>query len=107
MALPSVQELLEQDLFTLLGIEGADEAKKAEVLASMTKLVESRIISRLATQLNEADAAEFNRLAEAGDSDALVAFLVKKEIDLPLVVSEETTRVRVEFAELMQLAQEK
>lgn len=107
MALASVQELLEDDLFALLGIEEADEDKKAEVLAAMTQLVETRVINRVASEMNETDAAEFNRLAEAGDSEGLVKFLVDKEIDLPKVVSEEATRARVEFVELTRLAQEK
>jgi len=107
MALPNISELLEEDLFKLLNIEDADDQKKLEILQTLTNTVDARVVNRIAETLSEEDAEQFGKLAEHGDQEALVKFLVDKEIDLPAIVSEEATRARVEFVELVRLAQEK
>lgn len=106
MALPSVEEILEKDIFELLGVEAADDAKKQALIETMTRTVEARVVTRVADVLSEDEAEKFKELAEAGNADKLVDFLVKKEIDLPQIISEEATRHRVEVVELVKLAEE-
>lgn len=107
MALPTVEELLSKDIFELLNIEEASEERKAAVLKAIADLVDTRVVNRLANMMSDDDAKEFGRLAESGEKEKLIDFLVKKEIDLPVIVSEEATRARVEIAELVRLATEK
>ena len=107
MALPTFEELLGEDIFTLLGIPDAPDEKKAEILETMTTTLDARVVNRVASALSEEDAKRFNDLAEHGDKQVLVDFLVDQNIDLPLIVSEEATRLRVEIVELSQLALEK
>ncbi|HSX41843.1 MAG TPA: DUF5663 domain-containing protein [Candidatus Saccharimonadales bacterium] len=107
MALPSLEEILEKDIFELLGVEGASDDRKKALLDQMTQTVELRVVNRVATMLSENDAEKFQDIAETGDSQKLVDFLVDKEIDLPQIVSEEATKHRVEVVELVKLAEEK
>lgn len=103
--IPSVKDILDKDLFELLGIENASDEQKQALLITMINTVDARVANRVASLLSDDDAEKFKQLADAGDSDALVDFLVKKEIDLPQIVSEEATRYRVEVAQLLSLAE--
>ena len=107
MALPSVKELLEEDLFKLLDIDKASDEQKQAIVQALINTVDARVINRVASLLSEDDAKEFEKTAEEGDSQGLVDFLVKKEIDLSQIVSEEATRARVEIVELSRLAKER
>lgn len=107
MALPSVKDLLEEDIFKLLGVEDASEDKKTKLLASMIKTVDARIINRVSDSMEEKEAKKFGEIAETGDSKKLVDFLVKQDIDLPKIISEEVIRYRVEIAGVMALTKEK
>ncbi len=103
--IPSVKEILEKDLFELLGIEKASDEQKQALLISMINTVDARVANRVASFLSDDDAERFQQLANDGDSDGLVDFLVKKGIDLPQIVSEEVTRYRVEVAQLLSLVE--
>jgi len=107
MALPTIDELLEGDLFELLGISDVDDTKKASLVKTMTETVDARVINRVTALMSEEDAAQFGQLAEAEDQEGLIKFLVDREIDLPQIVSEEAARLRVELVELTRLVQEK
>lgn len=107
MALPTVNELLEGDLFELLGLSNIEDDKKAALIKNMTSTVDTRVVNRVTTLMSEDDAQQFGQLAEAGDQEKLVKFLVDRNIDLPKIVSEEAARLRVELIELTRLAQEK
>lgn len=102
----SVEEILEKDIFELLGIENASDEKKQALLQTMTTTVEARVVNRVAAMLDGNAAEKFQELAEAGDAQKLVDFLVDQKIDLPQIVSEEATRHRVEVVELLALAKQ-
>jgi len=107
MALPTINELLANDLFELLGLSDASDEKKAALIKTMTDTVDARVINRVTTMMSEKDAQEFGRLAESADQERLIQFLVDHQIDLPQIVSEEAARLRVELVELSRLTLEK
>jgi hypothetical protein len=107
MTLPSVEELLQKDLFELLGVENADESKKKELLETMMRAVDARVLNRVAELLTSKEVEKFNELAETGDPQELADFLVEQEIDLPQIVSEEATKYRIEAVQLIKLAENK
>lgn len=107
MALPTLDELLEGDLFELLGIKEADDKVKKEILEGMMRTVDARVANRVASELSDEAAQEFKDTAEKGDPQALAEFLAGVGVDLPKIVSEEATKHRVEIIELARLAQEK
>lgn len=104
--IPSVEEILEKDIFELLGIENASDEQKQELLQTMTTTIEARVVNRVAEMLDDTAAKNFQEIAEAGDADKLVNFLVEQKIDLPQIVSEEATRHRVEVVQLIKLAEQ-
>lgn len=105
MALPSLEEILERDIFELLDIEGATPEKKQVLLETMTVTVEARVVNRVAEMLDDKASEKFKEISEAGDSQKLVDFLVDHQIDLPQIVSEEATKHRVEVVQLIKLAE--
>lgn len=107
MALPSVEEILGGDIFEILGIAQADDSTKQQILATLNTTLDARIVARVSELMDEAQAQKFQQLAEADNHEALVNFLVELNIDLPVIVSEEATRIRVEMAELVGLASQK
>lgn len=107
MALISTNDLLEGDLFELLGIANAPEERKTKIIQTMMSTIDARVVNRVSDQLSEEDAVQFQKISENGDKEAIVQFLVDKEIDLPEIVSQEATRHRVEIIELANLVQEK
>ena len=100
----SNEDLLEKDIFELLGIPNAPEDQKNEILTTMIQTVNLRVAQRIADELTDEDAEQFKQLCESGDSDNVAAFLTEKNIDLPNIVAEEATRYRVEMASLIRLA---
>lgn len=106
MALPTLDELLEGDLFELLGIKDADQEIKDQIVETMMRTIDARVLSRVGDLLSEEEAEEFKQLSETGDPQKLSQYLVDKKIDLPTIVSEEATRHRAEMIETIRLAQE-
>lgn len=104
MSSPTVKQLLEENIFDLLGVESASDETKSRLLDALTRLVEAKIVDRLMAEMSEEDAQAFGQIAETGDSQQLVDFLSNKEIDLLKLVTEEAVRARVELVELTNLA---
>lgn len=96
MALPTVKDLLEEDIFKLLGVENASEEKKVELLNAMTTTIDARVVNRVSDAMEEKDAKKFGEIAEEGDAQKLVDFLVEKNIDLPKIVSADFDTSRFE-----------
>lgn len=107
MALPTLDELLEGNLFELLGIQDSDQEYKDKITKKMMDTVDARVLKRVGSMLSEEDANEFSQIAETGNAQKLSDYLVGKKIDLPAIVSEEATRYRVEIIETIRLAQER
>lgn len=105
-AILTVDDILEKDLFELLGVAGASDKEKEALLATMTETVDARVVLRVASMLSDEDAKIFQSLANSGEAQRIVDFLVEKGIDLPQIVSEEATRYRVEVAQLLNLAEQ-
>ncbi len=103
--IPSVEEILEKDIFELLDIDGASDERKQQLIQTMVTTVEARVVNRVAELLSDTEADEFKRVAEAGDPQKLADFLVETEIDLPRIVSEEATKHRIEVVQLIKLAE--
>lgn len=106
MALPSTKELIEKDLFELLGIQDSSDEYKSQLLESMSKTVDARVINRLSDMLSEEDSKKFEELAEDGDSQAIVKLFVDKGIDLPSIVFEEAIKHRAEIVSAISLVKE-
>ena len=103
--LVNVDDLLDKDIFELLGIENAGEDRKEEIFNRMIQTVNMRVATRIASMLTQEEATKFQDLAESGNADALAEFLTEKDIDLPNLVAEEATRYRVEMVTLVKMAE--
>jgi len=100
----SNEDLLEKDIFELLGIQNASEDQKNTILTRMVQTVNMRVAQRIASELSDEEAEEFRQYCESGNSDEVARFLGERDIDLTNIVAEESTKYRVELASMIRLA---
>lgn len=93
---------MEQNIIQLLGIASLPEEEKAKLIERMARLVERRLILRLAKDLSDADMKAVEALSEKGDSDAAAAFLAERFPKLEEMVREEIQAVKREAVEVVQ-----
>ena len=83
--LVNVDDLLDKDIFELLGIENAGEDRKEEIFNRMIQTVNMRVATRIASMLTQEEATKFQDLAESGNADALAEFLTVNPADMIVV----------------------
>jgi SepF-like predicted cell division protein (DUF552 family) len=86
-------------LFEELGLEGASDEHKAELVEQMATIVQNRIAMRIVDVLGEAQLNELNKLIEAGDDLAVGTYLEQNVPDYQAIVAEEIRRLKVELHE--------
>jgi|GEM_PF-4257186 len=100
----STDQLLEGDLFEILGIQDASSEVKNKIVEAMMTTIDARVATRVAKLLGNKRSEEFKKIADQSDPKELADYLAKQDVDLPQIVSEEATRHRVEIIELARLA---
>ena len=83
--------LLNQNIFTLLGLNDLPEERKAALLEKMTELVQKRLALRLLESLSEPDAKAFEQLMSTheGGDPALMDFFRSRFSNLEEILKEE------------------
>lgn len=94
-----IQELLSANIIEALGVENLPDDKKANLLASMIDLVQKRVTLRLIEGLPESELAEFGKLADSKDSEALASFAEKHGKNFEEIIKEETAKLKGELIE--------
>lgn len=94
-----LNELLEQDIFSLLGLTNISEEEKNNLIHKFNTTIQARVYRHLAELLSEEDFNQIDNL----DAHALQEYLQTKEIDLPALVKEEAIRYRVELIAILDL----
>ena len=89
------QEILKQNIISVLGIGSLSDDKKAALIDKMAELAEKRIILRLMQELPEKGHQEFEKIAEKGDQ-AKMEFLQEKFPNLAEIIQDEIVKVKKE-----------
>lgn len=94
--------IIEQDVFTLLGVADAPDEQKQRLFDTMMKSINNRIFSRVLDLIEDNDAAELEKiLEEDGDVDA---FLKAHSIDLAAIAAQEALIYKTELTSLVATA---
>lgn len=89
MALISSKDLIEGDIFELMGLQNMAEDKKQELMAKFIEGVESRVALRIDDLLEGEDKEKFHQLLDQDDEGAINQFLKSKDINVPQLAAEE------------------
>ena len=101
MTVPSTDDILEKNILDLLDLQDIPEEKKQEIYQKLYKTVESRVILRMDSLLNDAEAAEWGKLLEANDRAASDAFLKERHIDVEQLMLQESAIFKAELVYLL------
>lgn len=93
MQVVNLKNALEEDLFTLLGLEGLEENQKEEILLMAQNTVLARVYDRIRGLLEPFEQELLDSLTEG----ELQALLAEKGLDLQAITIEEAVRYRFEI----------
>jgi len=90
----TLQDILEEDFFTLLGLQGGPEDEKEELLKTMNQTVQGRVYLTVYEMLPEDQRHHFSELS----ADDMIPYIEAQGIDLAALITEEAMRYRFELA---------
>jgi hypothetical protein len=90
MATIDVKNLIEDDIFDLLGLENLDDKTKDDLRINILESVSNRILLRVADLLNDEEIKHWENLLDEGNNEKIVNYLQEKNIDLKKIAIEES-----------------
>lgn len=90
-------EILQTDLFELLGLEKLPSEQKTKLSEKLGDIIMSRVLIRIDNELQAPDVAELKSILNQGDKGAFYKFLEDKNIDLPKIVTQEAMSLKAEL----------
>lgn len=93
-------DVLNGDIFALLGLTGMSDEDKADLLKTMLDTIETRVVARIDDTLTDEDAEEWKQIVDANDQAQNQAFLAKHDIDLPKLYATEALIYKAEMLDL-------
>lgn len=101
MALISPKDLIEGDIFEMLGLQDLPEDKKEETMAKLIEGVQNRVILRIDDLVGQEDQRQFHQLLDQGDDDKINKFLEEKNINVPQLVAQESLLMKSELVQIV------
>ena len=96
----TLQEIIDKDIFSILGLENLDEEKKKELFEKASETIQNRILVRLADLLSEEDVKKVVEFAEQDNTDGFEQLVASNDIDLEQIAAEETLSYKTEMASI-------
>lgn len=97
-------KLDDQNLIKILGIESLPDERKLDLVEKVSALVEKRIVLRFINSLDGQKRKDFENLLDSENSEAIGLFLEQNAEDLPQWITDETSRIKQEMANLASAA---
>ena len=94
----TIDAILNEDLFELLGLEGLSDTEKEGLLTAMNDTIQARLFLSITEELSPADRTIMDGL----NGEDLAKFLESKEIDVFGRLIEEAIQYRLELATIFQ-----
>lgn len=83
------QKLLDENVFTILGMDALPDEEKKQIEDTMTETIHSRVIARIMDDLGDANLEAFKQVTETGDNNLINQFIKDKGIDVEKITLEE------------------
>jgi len=97
MTMIQPKDLIENDIFELLGLKDIPEEQKEELMTKIIEGVESRVVLRIDDLLEDADRDNFGKILDQGDDQAIADFLQTKNINVGQLAAEEALLMKNEI----------
>lgn len=97
LSMEDYNEILNTDLFKLLGLEKLASKEKEAIAEKLGDIIMSRVLIRIDEQLQASDVAELKSILGNDDKGAFYKFLEEKNIDLPKIVTQEAMTLKAEL----------
>jgi len=96
------QQILDQNIITVLGLQALDDNKKMELINKISDLVQKRLTLKLVQQMTEAQKDEFDKLveAEAGEEQMSV-FLQQAFPNFLELAEQEVVKIKSELSSVV------
>lgn len=98
LSMEDYAEILDTDLFELLGLEKLPTNQKTELAQKLGDIIMSRVLIRIDEQLQAPDIAELKSILDKGDKSIFYKFLEERNIDLPKIVTQEAMSIKAQLA---------
>lgn len=106
-SLVSPKDLVEGDIFELMGIEHISEEKKQIIMQGFIEAVQANVLVRVDDLLQtDHDHSELRRLLENGTDEETSQFLVQKNINIADLVLEESLLQKNKLIQMAQTVKE-
>ncbi len=102
----TAQEVIDKDIFEILGLSNSDSDTKQKMMDEMTATVKTRVISRVDDLISDDQVDEWKEIVESGDKQAYAKFLTEHEINLDKLFAEESISYKMEMAALTNVLKE-
>lgn len=89
--------LLQQDIFTGLGLDDLPDAERQAMLDTMLATIKDRVLARVLDELSADERAELTRLVDSDQTDAVSEFLAEHVTDLDALMTQEALQYKVEM----------
>ncbi len=106
MAKLDVKNLIEEDIFDLIGLKNLDEKTKDDLRLKILESVTNRVLLRVSDLLKDDEIKHWEKLLDEGNNDKIHAYLKEKNIDLKKLMIEESLIYKQQLAESFQKAKE-
>lgn len=86
-----------QQLVDEMGLSGLDTQQREQLIASLGDLMETRVSEVLANRMDDAQFAEFEKLVQAGDPNAVLNYIRMVVPDYDQILRAEMDKIKSEF----------
>lgn len=93
----TVKDIIEKDIFELLGASALSGEQKDELSAKMLETVNLRVIDRIDQSFSDEEVAEWSKLIEEGDQAKIDQFMKSKNINTEELMLEEALKYKAEI----------
>jgi len=101
LSIDDYAQIIDTDIFELLGLENMPEDKKADIAEKIGETVISRVLANVLESLEGDKAAELKFLLEENNIEAIKQFLNENNIDLKEIVVKEAVVLKAQIATFM------
>jgi len=93
----SLLQLLQQDIFTSLGLEDLAESERTELLDTMLATIKDRVLARVLDELSAEQKTNLTQLVDAGRAEEVSEFVAEHVPDLEALMNQEAIRYKAEM----------
>jgi len=101
------QNLIEKDLFEIVGLKHLSDQQKTDLLAKFLESVNHRVIVRILDEISQAKRRAFLELLSKGDESEITRFIEDQGISLETLATQEALALKAELISTAEKLQNK